>query len=120
VTLARAWDPAGRPDDGSHIEFDVALDSQGYPDRRMWLEDPSPWSARRLRRDGTALRGDVAYDEDGWALRFFTGDTPDPDAPAYRLRHLAGALRPGEVLTLRAPDGEETTWRVVGVRPPTA
>jgi hypothetical protein len=29
---------------------------------------------------------------------------------------MLGGLRPGEVLTLRAPDGAEAAWRVVDVR----
>lgn len=117
VTLARAWDPAGPPEDGRQIEFVVALDSQGHPDPQVWLDDPSPWPARSLRPGAPPQHGDVARDEDGWQLRFFPGEARDPDAPAHRLCRIQGGLRPGEVLTLRAPDGEETTWRVVGVGP---
>lgn len=118
VTLARAWDAAEPAEEAGLIEFAVALDPQGQPDFQAWLDDPSPWPARRERPGAPAEAGDVAHDEEGWQLRFFTAGATDPDAPAHRICHLSGGLRPGEVLTLRAPDGEEAAWRVVGVTQP--
>jgi hypothetical protein len=116
VTLARAWAPGDPPgDEAGRIEFAIALDPQGHPDLQAWLEDPDPWPARRIRPGAPIQPGDVVHDEAGWQLRFFAGQGTDPDAPAHRICHIDGGLRPGEVLTLRAPDGEEAAWRVVGV-----
>ncbi len=117
VTLARAWDPGDRAEEPGRIEFAIALDAQGHPDVHAWLDDPAVWPASRHRDGGPPQRGDVAHDEEGWQLRFFAGDGPDPDAPAYRLMHAEGGLRPGAVLTLVAPHGIGTSWRVVGVGP---
>lgn len=115
VTLARAWEPAERVEEAGRIEFAVALDPQGHPDMQAWLDDPAPWPARRIRPGAPPQQGDVAHDEDGWQLRFFASEGQDPDTPIHRICHIGGGLRPGEVLTLRAPDGEEAAWRVVGV-----
>ena len=117
VTLARAWDPGERQDEDGLIEFAIALDNQGHPDPQAWLDDPTPWSARRHRPGMPPQSGDVAHDEEGWQLRFFAEGGKDPDTPAHRLCHMQGGLRPGEVLSLRAPDGAEVAWRVVGVSP---
>jgi hypothetical protein len=117
VTLARAWDAAEQAAQAGLITFVVALDAQGMPDAAAWLDDPEPWPASLVRDGEAPLQGDVALDEDGWQLRFFVAGGTDPDAPAHRLLHLGGGLRPGEVLTLRAPEGEEAAWRVVGVQP---
>jgi hypothetical protein len=58
----------------------------------------------------------VVHDEEGWQLRFFAEAGADRDVPVHRIRNMLGGLRPGEVLTLRAPDGAEAAWRVVDVR----
>ena len=116
VTLARAWDPAEAADAAGRIEFAIALDPHGHPDLQAWLDDPAPWPARRLRPGKPEEDGDVAHDEEGWQLRFFAGAGADHDVPVHRICHIDGGLRPGEVLTLRAPDGEEAAWRVVDVR----
>jgi hypothetical protein len=119
VTLARAWDPGDRADEPGRIEFAIALDPQGHPDLQAWLDDPAVWPASRIRDGSAPQRGDVAHDEEeGWQLRFFSGEEPDPDAPTHRMVHAEDGLRPGAVLTLVAPDGAETSWRVVGVGPP--
>jgi hypothetical protein len=115
VTLARAWDAGERAEEAGLIEFAVALDPHGHPDVQAWLDDPAPWPASLRRPGAPPLTGDVAHDEESWQLRFFTADNRDPEAPGHRICHIGGGLRPGEVLTLRAPDGQETAWRVVGV-----
>jgi hypothetical protein len=115
VTLARAWEPAEHGEATGRIEFAAVLDPQGHPDTQAWLDDPAPWPARRIRPGAPTQDGDVAHDEEGWQLRFFAPGGMDPDVPVHRICHIGGGLRPGEVLTLRAPDGEEAAWRVVGV-----
>ena len=121
VTLAPAWGPADPlaehlRDQAGLIEFDMALDPHGHPDLQAWLEAAAPWTARRLVPGAPGEEGDVVHDEEGWQLRFFAEAGADRDVPVHRLRNLLGGLRPGEVLTLRAPDGTEAAWRVVDVR----
>lgn len=118
VTLARAWDPGEAEEDGLLIEFSIALDAQGHADVQAWLDDPAVWPARRLRDGRPPRPGDVAHDEEGWQLRFFGSDGPDPDAPTHRMGHIEGGLRPGVVLTLHAPNGAQKAWRVVAVSAP--
>lgn len=115
VTLARAWDAGERAEEAGHIEFGIVLDSQGRPDMLAWEQDPEPWPAERVVPGQAPEAGDVAHDEDGWQLRFFGADGQAGDAPPHRILDATGPLRPGEVLTLRAPDGEETGWRIVNV-----
>ena len=121
VTLAPAWgaaDPLADQlrDQAGLIEFDMALDPHGHPDLQAWLEAAVPWTARRLVPGAPGEQGDVVHDEEGWQLRFFAEAGADRDVPVHRIRNMLGGLRPGEVLTLRAPDGAETAWRVVDVR----
>jgi hypothetical protein len=116
ITLARAFDAGERAEEAGRIEFAMALDPQGHPDVQAWLDDPAPWPARRIRPGAAEQAGDVAHDEDGWQLRFFTNAGQERDVPVHRICHIEGGLRPGEVLTLRAPDGEDAAWRVVNVR----
>lgn len=116
VTLARAFDAGEQADEAGRIEFAIALDPQGHPDAEAWVNDPAPWPARRLRPGAAEQAGDVAHDDEGWQLRFFADAGEERDVPVHRIQHIEGGLRPGEVLTLRAPDGEEAAWRVVDVR----
>jgi hypothetical protein len=116
VTLARAWDAGERVEEAGRIEFAVALDPHGHPDVQAWLDDQTPWPARRVRPGAAEVTGDVAHDEDGWQLRFFAEAGEDRDVPVHRICHIGGGLRPGEVLTLRGPGGDEAAWRVVDVR----
>ena len=115
VTLARAWDAAEQTAAAGLIEFAVALDAQGQPDAQAWRDDPVAWPASLARPDQPPQQGDVALDEHGWQLRFFIDGGSAADMPVHRLLNIGTGLRPGEVLTLHAPDGEETAWRVVGV-----
>jgi hypothetical protein len=115
VTVVMAWSPGAPGGDSDHrIVFSVALDAQGQPDGAAWLADPAPWPARRDGPGQSALAGDVVHDEDGWSLRFYRDPAAAPDAPVHRLLH-RGAPRPGEMLTIRDPEGVETAWRVVGI-----
>lgn len=116
VTLARAFDAGEHAEEAGQIEFAIALDAQGHPDAQAWIDDPAPWPARRIRPGAADQAGDVALDEEGWQLRFFADAGQERDVPVHRICHIEGGLRPGEVLTLHAPDGEDAAWRVVDVR----
>jgi hypothetical protein len=116
VRLTMAWGPAAPEHAEAHrMEFAASLDPQGCPDAEAWRADPAPWPARRIYPDGRALDGDVQHDPDhGWSLRFFGAGREAPDVAPLPLVH-AGPIRPGEVLTLREPEGGESAWRVVEV-----
>ncbi|MBX9593660.1 MAG: hypothetical protein K2X46_04800 [Roseomonas sp.] len=115
VTLVMTWSPGtGVGDEPARIVFAIALDGQGQPDAGAWLADPAPWPARYEAAGKPPMAGDVTHDEDGWSLRFFTDAAAAPDAPMHRILHL-GMPRPGEVLTIREPNGAEAAWRVVGI-----
>jgi hypothetical protein len=115
VTMVRAWDPGEPAARSDRIEFAVVLDAQRHPDLQAWLDDPKPWPATRHLDGASPLHGDVAHDEDGWQLRFFVAGPDAPDVPVHRFCHLDTGFRPGEVVTLREPDGRDLAWRVVGV-----
>jgi hypothetical protein len=63
-----------------------------------------------LRRNSTVTwTGRLICTDDGWVLRATNGE----DTPLWRLG--AQRLRPGEHLTLLAPDGDDLVFRVVNV-----
>ena len=116
VTLVRTWSPADPQGDVGHrIVFAMALDAHGAPDEQAWLDDPDPWPARLEVPEAQPAQGDVAHDEEGWSLRFPGDGVSLPEAPMHRIRGGGGWLRPGEVVTIRAPDGAEAAWRIVAV-----
>lgn len=118
VTLVMASGP-GYPEgsEAHRYEMTITLDSHGCPDAHAWRTDPEPWPARRRWPGEPDLRGDVQHDADvGWWLRFFRDTAQAPDAPPHDIQLHAGPLRPGEMLTIREPDGRLYDWRVVGVQ----
>jgi len=116
VTLVRTWSPAEpQASEGYRLIFAMALDAHGAPDAQALLAAPDPWPARLEVPDAPDISGDVTHDEEGWALRFpQDGDQPD-EAPLHRILGASGWLRPGEVVTIRRPDGAESAWRIVAV-----
>jgi hypothetical protein len=118
VTLVMAWGPgypAGKEAPRTEMEF--TLDKQGYPDPEAWRNASAPWRARRSWPGEEDWEGDVQYDPDtGWSLRFFPVAAAAPDAPLHDLVQMSGPLRPGEIVTIREPDGASYAWRVVSVR----
>jgi hypothetical protein len=115
VTLARAWDAGERVEQAGQVAFAMALDAQGRPDVQAWFDDPDPWPATRSVPGQPPEAGDVGHDEEGWVLRFFAGDGPASEVPPHRVVDASGPFRPGEILTLRAPDGTDAAWRIVDV-----
>jgi hypothetical protein len=110
VTMVLAYAP-GRPDGdvSDRIEMHVALTPQGQPDEAAWFADPAPWTFRRMLPNGTERPGEVVLEEGIWALRVWHSD----DAPLWVM--VGKVLRPGELVTLRRPTGEELVFRVVNV-----
>jgi len=116
VTLVRTWSPAEPEGDArNRIVFAMALDAQGTPDEQAWLDDPAAWPARLEAPGADPVQGDVAHDEEGWSLRFPRDGTSLAEASLHRIMGGPGWLRPGEVVTIRAPDGTGAAWRVVAV-----
>lgn len=105
--------PAGSLDEasGGRLLLDLVIEAGARPDAAARRADPAPWPARRWLPGLPEEAGDIALDADGWLLRF----PADPDGAAWRLHMPEAGLRPGEVVTLAGPDGQETAWRVVGV-----
>jgi len=114
VTMVKAWEP-GANEAEQRVVFTAVLDPQGQLDAAAWLADPDIWPAERHRPDEPARTGDVVHDEDGWGLRFTRGPDIDPEAAQHRILNHEGGFRPGEVVTLRAPNGVTSAWRVVGI-----
>lgn len=115
VTLVLAGGPGFPAGSADHrYEIEVRLDAGGRLDPAAWAADPAPWPARRFRPGAPVRGGDVQFDaETGWSLRF------DPEAGrdtelTEPLVH-ADVLRPGEHVTLRAENGQDWPYRVVGV-----
>ena len=95
----------GRPEGDlrDRLELRVPLTPQG------WLDDGG--SSLRVLPDGTMRPGQLVAVEGGWALR----STRSEDEPLWALE--GRVFRPGELVTLRRPDGEEHIFRVVNVEP---
>lgn len=101
----------GRPagDTRCGVEIELCLTPLGEPDRLGCATDAA-WSARRFWRDRPDWNGFlIPLDGDRWGLR----GANDPDEPFWELR--GRRFRPGDHLTLRRPNGEELTFRVVSV-----
>jgi hypothetical protein len=106
--------PEGSPE--HRYEVQLALDPQGFPDSKAWLDDPATWPARRFWPGQGLMDGDVIYDPDmGWALRFFRRNDNPIDAPIQAVIRSSAPCRPGENVTIAEPDGREFAWRIVGV-----
>jgi hypothetical protein len=109
VVMLLAMGP-GRPrgDTADRLELELALTRQGQLDEQAWDPD-APWPMLRTLPDGRTLSGSVIRVGGGWALR----SDRHEDEPLW---DLSGRLfRPGEYVTLRAPDGRVMVFRVVGI-----
>lgn len=110
VTALLAYGP-GAPEGDIHqgLELVAALGPDGRISADAYYADPRAWRARRFRPDRPDWIGDLVREDENWALR----GAPAEDGPLWFLD--ARGLRPGEYLTLRRPDGEEFSFRVVNV-----
>ncbi|MDP3415681.1 hypothetical protein [Falsiroseomonas sp.] len=116
VTLVRTWSPADpQANAGYRLIFAMALDAHGMPDVQALRAGTEPWPARLEMPDAPPILGDVAHDEEGWALRFPQAGDSLSEAPLHRILGAGGWLRPGEVVSIRRPDGAESAWRIVAV-----
>ena len=105
----------GQPDGDieDRMEMQVRLNAVGQLDRAAWTAAPSGWSAVRTRPDQGEQSGEVALidgEADGfWAVR----RGPGGDEPLWVLD--SEVVRPGEILSVRSPEGARLLFRVVAV-----
>ena len=106
--------PDGSPE--HRYEIGMVLDAAGRPDGAAWAADPEPWRARRIVPDAAPMEGDVQHDPDhGWSIRFYGAAPDSPDVPESRLVFGPEPVRPGDYVTMTEPDGQDFTYRVVGI-----
>jgi hypothetical protein len=112
VTMLLAYAP-GRPEGDltDRLELHAGLTPQGQIDDAAFLADPQPWPSLRVLPDGGERHGELVSLETGWALRSIRSE----DEPLWALE--GRVFRPGELVTLRRPDGVEHVFRVVNVEP---
>ena len=101
----------GRPegDLADRLELLVRLTPQGQFDDDAFIAGDLPWPSVRMLPDGSERHGELVMLDTGWALR----SVRSQDDPLWTLE--GRVLRPGELVTLRRPDGEEHVFRVVNV-----
>ena len=101
----------GRPegDLADRLDLWVGLTPQGQLDEAAFSAGDPPWPSVRMLPDGSERPGELVLLDTGWALR----SVRSQDDPLWTLE--GRVLRPGELVTLRRPDGEEHIFRVVNV-----
>ena len=93
------------------LELDLPLTPQGQIDTAARDADPTPWLATREHPGRGRRQFELVRLDEGWALQSLRGD----DDPLWTF---AGAVfRPGELVVLRRPDGDELLFRIVSADP---
>ncbi len=110
ATLVLASGPAMRDGDlNDRIEMEVVLTPHGHLDAGAWETGSEPWLTVRQRVGRPTRTGELVKIDDGWALR----DVDSEDGPLSSLA--ATIIRPGEIVTVVPPNGDELIYRVVAV-----
>ncbi len=91
------------------LELTVRLTPQGQLDEAAFAAGGLPWPSVRMLPDGSQRHGEMVPLGAGWALRSARSE----DEPLWTLE--GRVFRPGELVTLRRPDGEEHIFRIVNV-----
>ena len=102
-----AGHPAG--DTAIGLELTACLTGNAQLDLAAFETRPEPWPVRRTWPDREEWHGELIRVDEGWAIRAARGD----NEPVWDVN--ARTMRPGEYITLRRPDGEALTFRIVGV-----
>ena len=112
VTMVLAQGP-GRPggDLDDRMILYAVLTAGAHLDAAEWSAGDQPWRTRRERSGHPVRSGELVKIDEGWALR----ELDSEDEPLYRLA--AGAVRPGEMVSVARLDGDAMLYRVVAVEP---
>ena len=112
LTMLLAKGP-GRPrgDLEDRLTVRLALNNQGQIDAVAYDSDPFPWLAIRNRRGAEDGRSELIRLDEGWALQSMVSE----DDPLWAFE--GHVFRPGELVRLGRPDGEELLFRIVASTP---
>ena len=112
LTMVLAQSSRAPDGDVNHrLDVHLCLTPQGQIDLHAWETDPAPWLVTRERPGHTLRHGEVIRLDEGWALQSL-GSEDDP------LWTFEGQLfRPGELVRVGRPDGEELLFRIVAADP---
>ena len=112
LTMLLAKGP-GRPngDLADQLTVRLALNSQGQIDWVAYDSDPFPWLATRSRPGLEDKRSELIRLDEGWALQSMISE----DDPLWAFE--GHVFRPGELVRLGRPDGEELLFRIVASTP---
>ncbi len=89
------------------LSVELCLTSQGLLDAEAFEARSEPWLAARERPGIAVKRSELMPLDQGWALQGIHGD----DDPLWQFE--GHVFRPGELVVLRRPDGEELIFRIV-------
>ena len=108
LTMLLAQGP-GLPDGdlGDRLVTHLLLNAQGQIDPAAYEADPTPWLATREAPGREPIQGEVSRLDEGWALQ----SRRDADDPLWTFE--GHVFRPGELVRLGRPDGEELLFRIV-------
>ncbi len=112
LTMLLAKGP-GRPkgDLDDRLVVRLALNSQGQIDPAAYETDIMPWLATRERPGVEDKPSELIRLDEGWALQSMISE----DDPLWTLEGYV--FRPGELVRLGRPDGEELLFRIVSSTP---
>ncbi len=108
VTLLLAKGP-DRPEGDLHdrLVMNLCLTPKGQLDLSAYETAPEPWLAARDRNGAGTRDLEVIRIDEGWALQ----STNSMDDPIWIFEgHI---FRPGELVRLQRPDGEDLLYRIV-------
>ena len=89
------------------LDVHLLLTPQGQINLTAWEADPAPWLAIREWPGHTARRAEVIRLDEGWALQSLNSE----DDPLWTFD--GEVFRPGELVRVGRPDGEELLFRIV-------
>ena len=108
LTMLLAQGP-GLPDGDVQDRLVMRLDltGQGHIDMDAYNAAPTPWLASRERHGAEPRHLEVVRLDEGWALQ----STRSEDDPIWTFE--GHVFRPGELVSLRRPSGDEMLFRIV-------
>ena len=89
------------------LTLEMALTSQGQIDMASYEAAPTPWLASRQYDEAPPRNLEIIRLDEGWALQ----STNSLDDPIWVFE--GHVFRPGELVRLRRPDGQELLYRIV-------